>query len=104
MTAKSLGRKRAIFNSRFLTGAEAPPEPVAPPMGDPLTKAMADALAALPARQAQIAELVFAQDFTLEEAAKAMDITVGSARTHYARAKAALRTVLDRTAEHRSAA
>jgi len=51
-------------------------------------------LAKLATRQRQVLELVFGHDLTIEEAARTLGISVGSARVHYERGKRRLRQML----------
>ncbi|HEY6842821.1 MAG TPA: RNA polymerase sigma factor [Thermoanaerobaculia bacterium] len=53
------------------------------------------ALKQLARRQREVLELVFYHDLTVEEAAEAMNVSIGSARVHYARGKKQLLAKLD---------
>jgi RNA polymerase sigma-70 factor (ECF subfamily) len=52
------------------------------------------ALARLPARQREILHLVFYQDLTILEAAQVLEVSLGTARAHFARGKTRLREFL----------
>jgi len=52
-------------------------------------------LGKLPGRQQQLLELVFYHDLTLEESAKIMAISIGSARKHYDRGKKRIRQLME---------
>jgi RNA polymerase sigma-70 factor (ECF subfamily) len=57
-------------------------------------------LAQLPTRQAEVLHLVFYQDLTIHEAAQIMGVGIGSARQHYERGKARLRSLLQPESTH----
>jgi RNA polymerase sigma-70 factor (ECF subfamily) len=65
--------------------------------------ALRGALQQLPERQRQVLHLVFYQDMSIADAADVMEITVGSARTHYERGKARLRNILEERSDERPA-
>jgi RNA polymerase sigma-70 factor, ECF subfamily len=65
--------------------------------------ALGRALEQLPERQREVLHLVFYQDMSISDAANVMEISVGSARTHYERGKARLRAVLTERGDERPA-
>ena len=95
-TAASRSRRRTL---RDLLLAKWAREQVAPaPRNDGQFEVAAILLAALQElarRQREVLELVFYHDMTIEEAAAALDVSIGSARVHYQRGKKQLLARLD---------
>jgi RNA polymerase sigma factor (sigma-70 family) len=96
-TARDERRREALRRIGFLRYAGQARETQAEPVSgegldrEQLHGALQKALDKLPTRQRQVLQLVFYHDMSLSEAAAAMGVSLGSARTHYDRGKKALR-------------
>ena len=95
-------RRRAVLRrwlplAALLLGPEAVdgrPDPAAALVRADETARLVRALGRLSERQRQVLHLVFYEDLTIAEAAAVAGVSVGTARTHYERGKATLRTLL----------
>ncbi|MBW8874743.1 MAG: RNA polymerase sigma factor [Acidobacteria bacterium] len=95
-TAAERRRSRWLRSVAGLRWRDGRPSPAPVPTPESLlgaaetSRSLRAALQALPARQREVLHLVFYQDLTVEEAARVLGISLGSARTHYHRGKAGL--------------
>jgi RNA polymerase sigma factor (sigma-70 family) len=88
---------RSMAGPRWRDERPSPPPSPETRLGEAETgHALRAALRELPARQREVLHLVFYQEMTLDEAARVLGISLGSARTHYNRGKIALQRRLGR--------
>ena len=89
---------RSVFLDRWRVRAtvesRAPDDPLNVVVADARGRELVQALGLLSDRQRDLLHLVFYQDLTIEQAAEAMGLRLGTARTHYERSKARLRDLL----------
>lgn len=102
-TAAEHRRREAVGRLVPLVGLDHRPEGRDPAPDAATTLALSEsntelirALRSLPGRQRDLLHLVFYQDLTIAEGATVLGISIGTARTHYERGKARLRTLLGR--------
>ncbi|HET7871761.1 MAG TPA: RNA polymerase sigma factor [Terriglobales bacterium] len=96
-TAAEQRRRRWLRDALLLKWFAARPEPAScdPEVpGRDRSHELRQALAQLPQRQREVLHLVFYQEMTVEEAAGAMNVALGTARTHFERGKGRLRQLL----------
>lgn len=74
--------------------ATAPRPPDASLLEEEERRSLRRALALLPQRQQEVLQLVFYHELSIAEAAQVMEVSVGSARTHYERGKKRMRQLL----------
>jgi RNA polymerase sigma-70 factor (ECF subfamily) len=78
---------------RLLLGSTGP-DPAEPVLAKERGARVRRALGTLPARQREVLDLVFFHEMTVEEAAEVMQVSTGTARTHYHRGKLRLLALL----------
>ena len=87
-------RLSALWRVEYADATADPTDPDEAIDGRVIADRLRAALKHLPARQREVLHLVFHEELTVEASAAVMGISVGSARTHYARGKARLRELL----------
>ena len=79
---------------RLLPGSAADARTADPMLAEERGALVRRALGTLPARQREVLDLVFFHEMTVEQAAQVMDVSTGTARTHYHRGKLRLLALL----------
>lgn len=93
--------RRRVFLRRIklidfeIPAATTSPDPESDLQRSEKAQRIRDQLNQLSRRQREVLHLVFYQDMTVDEAARTMKVSIGSARTHYARGKSRLRKLLE---------
>lgn len=87
-------RRRAVRLVRDEIQVPAPDDQAGSLDRSEAARRLSAAMEELSDRQREVIHLVFYQDLSISEAALVMDVSLGSARTHYERAKARLRALL----------
>ena len=78
---------REVLTAKWARNDEAPITPEAAAQDSQRSTTLLAAVQRLAKRQREVLELVFYHDLTIEEAAEAMQLSIGSARVHYHRGK-----------------
>ncbi len=104
-TAAEMRRRRIVREmalTKWLQRTPAPPPASSPDSVHETTQVhrrLRQLLQKLSQRQQDLMHLVFYQEMTIEQAAGVLDITLGTARTHYKRGKAQLKKLLEESGE-----
>jgi len=88
--------RQQLLERWFVAPSEASsaPDPETAAASSESGRALLQALGGLSTRQREVLHLVFYQEMTIEESARILKISLGTARTHFARGKRQLRLAL----------
>ena len=94
--------RRQLFDQWLVSKPSTPcaPDPEVLASESESNRNLLRAVAELSTRQREVLHLVFYQDLTVEDASRVMNISLGTARTHFERGKRHLREILARQEAH----